>query len=235
MITTIALRERTAGGAIRLVIFGRAVPAMFFAWLAYLQLLRLLGDVHDLPSPVTPIAVVSGPLPTSLYLLFCLIPVFIYLGRPAPRARDGRLAPRALALLGTVMVLIIGALPQGIALYTPPSWIRGLSIGLSILAFAVIISALMFLRRSLSVFPEARRLVMGGPYRVVRHPLYAAEIVATVAFAIVNPTVLAVAILVPFIATQLLRSLYEERLLMRAFRQYPAYESHTRRLIPFTW
>jgi protein-S-isoprenylcysteine O-methyltransferase Ste14 len=38
----------------------------------------------------------------------------------------------------------------------------------------VIIYALMHLRSSLSIIPEVRRLVIGGPYRLVRHPLYAA-------------------------------------------------------------
>jgi protein-S-isoprenylcysteine O-methyltransferase Ste14 len=133
------------------------------------------------------------------------------------------------------MVLVVGALPQGRPIYLPPSWVHGLSCGLSLLAFVVILAALLFLRRSLSIIPEARRLVVGGPYRVIRHPLFAAEILAMLAFALVNPTVSVVLILAPFIATQLLRSHYEEGLLMRVFPFYRAYASHTRRLIPFVW
>jgi protein-S-isoprenylcysteine O-methyltransferase Ste14 len=221
--------------SVRLIVFGRVLPAAFFAWLAYAQILRLIITLGALPDPATVGSVVSGPLPSFLYLCFCIIPVFIYLGRPAPRKRDGRLVPRALALAGTLTVLVIGALPQGTELYAPAPWIRALSTGFSVLAFTTIVSALLYLRRNLSLIPEARALVVGGPYRVIRHPLYAAEIVATLAFAIVDPTVLVVAALVPFIVIQVLRSRYEERLLTDAFRQYAPYASRTRRLVPFLW
>jgi protein-S-isoprenylcysteine O-methyltransferase Ste14 len=234
-VTVAALRRNACADAARLLIFGRLVPAGFFAWLAYQQSLRLAGDVQVLPKPVTVIALVGGALPAALYLAFCGIPVFIYLGRPAPRARDGRLAPRTLALIGTLMVLIVGALPQGVSLYTPAGWTRGLSTGVSILAFMVIIYALAYLRRNLSLMPEARRLVVGGPYRAIRHPLYAAEILAALAYVIGYPTLTSAAVLMPLIAVQLLRLRYEEHLLADVFPQYRGYASRTRRLIPLVW
>jgi protein-S-isoprenylcysteine O-methyltransferase Ste14 len=221
--------------AIRLLVFGRLVPASFFALLGYAQFLRVANSVRTLPNPVNFVSVLSGPLPSALYLLFCAIPVVIYVGRPAPRARDGRLLPRIAALAGTVMLLVVGALPQGARLYTPPSWVGGLSTTLSVAAFAMAVCGLLYLRRSLSIIPEVRRLVTGGPYRVVRHPLYAAEILAACAFVMVNPGVLPVVVLAPFVATQLLRSRYEERLLTAAYPQYVDYARRTRRLIPFIW
>lgn len=220
---------------IRLLVFGRLVPATFFALLGYIQFQRLASDVRALPNPVNAVAVISGPLPAALYLLFCAIPVFIYVGRPAPRARDGRWLPRAAGLAGTVMLLVVGALPQGARLYSPPSWLGGLSTAVSVVAFALAVYGLLYLRRSLSIIPEVRRLVTGGPYRVVRHPLYAAEILAACAFVMVNPGALAVAILAPFVATQLVRSRFEERLLTAAYPHYRDYARHTRRLIPFVW
>jgi hypothetical protein len=45
----------------RLVVFERLVPAAFFAWLGYQQLLRLAVDVRALPRPGTVVALVSGP------------------------------------------------------------------------------------------------------------------------------------------------------------------------------
>ncbi|MGH7722944.1 MAG: methyltransferase family protein [Candidatus Dormibacteria bacterium] len=221
--------------ALRLLVFGRLVPATFFALLGYAQLLRVVGAVQALPRPVNAIAVISGPLPGTLYLLFCAIPVAIYVGRPAPRARDGRLLPRAAGLAGTVMLLVVGALPQGVHLYSAPGWVAGMSTALSLLAFTLAVYGLLHLRRSLSIIPEVRRLVTGGPYRVVRHPLYAAEILAACAYAIVNPGLLVVVVLAPFIATQLLRSGFEERLLAEAYPHYLEYARRTRRLVPFVW
>jgi protein-S-isoprenylcysteine O-methyltransferase Ste14 len=221
--------------SIRLVVFGRVVPATFFALLGYVQFQRLATDVRTLPNPVTVTSVLSAPLPAALYLLFCAIPVLIYVGRPAPRSRDGRVLPRVAGLAGTVMLLVVGVLPQGAQLYRPPSWVGGLSTTVSVIAFSLAVYGLLYLRRSLSIIPEVRRLVTGGPYRLVRHPLYAAEIVAAVAFAMVNPGALVVVILAPFIATQLLRSRFEERLLTEAYPEYTEYARHTRRLIPFVW
>ncbi len=225
----------TSTDNIRLLLFGRLVPATFFAMLGYIQFQRLASDVRALPNPVNAVAVMSGPLPAALYLLFCAIPVFIYVGRPAPRARDGRWLPRAAGLAGTVMLLVVGALPQGARLYSPPSWLGGLSTAVSVVAFALAVYGLLYLRRSLSIIPEVRRLVTGGPYRVVRHPLYAAEILAACAFVMVNPGALPVAVLAPFVATQLVRSRFEERLLTAAYPHYRDYARHTRRLIPFIW
>jgi protein-S-isoprenylcysteine O-methyltransferase Ste14 len=221
--------------SIRLIVFGRVVPATFFALLGLVQFQRLANDVRALPNPATATSVLSSPLPAALYLLFCAIPVFIYVGRPAPRARDGRMLPRVAGLAGTVMLLVVGVLPQGRALYSPPSWFGGVSTTTSVIAFSLAVYGLLYLRRSLSIIPEVRRLVTGGPYRLVRHPLYAAEILAAVAFVMVNPGVLPVAVLVPFIVTQLLRSRFEERLLTEAYPEYAGYARKTRRLIPFVW
>ncbi|MEO8898293.1 MAG: isoprenylcysteine carboxylmethyltransferase family protein [Candidatus Dormibacter sp.] len=235
-IEAVAPRLRTMStDSTRLIVFGRVVPATFFALLGFAQFQRLASDVRGLPNPVTVASVLSSPLPAALYLLFCAIPVLIYIGRPAPRARDGRVLPRVAGLAGTVMLLVVGALPQGAELYHPPSWAGGLSTTVSVLAFSLAVYGLLFLRRSLSIIPEIRRLVTGGPYRLVRHPLYAAEILAAVAFAMVNPGALVVAILVPFVATQLLRARFEERLLTEAYPEYTDYARHTRRLIPFVW
>jgi len=92
--------------------------------------------------------------------------------------RDGRFLPRAAGLAGTMGQLVVGALRQGGRLYSPPSWFGGVSSAISVVAFTLAVYGLLYLSRSLSIIPEVRRLVTGGPYRVVRHPLYAAEILA---------------------------------------------------------
>src|SRR5207302_1362431 len=73
---------------------------------------------------------------------------------------------------------------------------------LSIAAFAFALYAMSYLRRSLSIIPEARRLVTGGPYRIVRHPLYLAEVTAALSLVLAAPYLTPSLSLVVFILLQ---------------------------------
>jgi protein-S-isoprenylcysteine O-methyltransferase Ste14 len=219
---------------IRFLVFGRSLPAMLFALLGWRVLLSLLSQVRALPVHAGVGDVLAGPLTTGVYLLFCVIPVGIYLVRPRPRARDGRAIARTAGLVGTTMLLVVGAFPNPVLL-TPPAVIRGIAAVVALGAFALGVCGLLYLRRSLSIIPEARRLVTGGPYRLIRHPLYAAEILAACALVMARPGLWATLTLVPFIAVQMLRARFEEGLLSRIFPEYRPYAAQTRRLIPLVW
>jgi protein-S-isoprenylcysteine O-methyltransferase Ste14 len=219
---------------LRFLIFGRSLPAVLFALLGWRVFLNLLAQVRALPVHAGVGDVLAGPLTTGVYLLFCVIPVGIYLVRPRPRARDGRAIARAAGLVGTTMLLVVGAFPNPVLL-TPPAFIRDLAAPLAFGAFALGVCGLLFLRRSLSIIPEARRLVTGGPYRFIRHPLYAAEILAALALVLARPGLWATLTLVPFVAVQMLRARFEEGLLARIFPEYRPYALRTRRLIPLVW
>jgi protein-S-isoprenylcysteine O-methyltransferase Ste14 len=219
---------------IRFLVFGRSLPAMLFALLGWRVLLNLLSQVRMLPVHAGVGDVLAGPLTTGVYLLFCVIPVGIYLVRPRPRARDGRAIARTAGLVGTTMLLVVGAFPNPV-LITPPAIIGGISATLALGAFALGVCGLLYLRRSLSIIPEARRLVTGGPYRLIRHPLYAAEILAACALVLARPGLWATLTLAPFIAVQMVRARFEEGLLSRVFPEYRRYAARTRRLIPLVW
>ena len=219
---------------IRFLVFGRSLPAVLFALLGYRVFLNLASQVHALPVHAGFGDVLAGPLTTGVYLLFCVIPVGIYLIRPRPRARDGRMIARAAGLIGTTMLLVVGAFSSPV-LFTPWLWIRDAAVPLTLGAFVLGVYGLLYLRRNLSIIPEARRLVTGGPYRFVRHPLYAAEILAAAALVLARPALWATLALIPFIAVQMLRARFEEDLLTRAFPAYTTYAAHTPRLIPFLW
>jgi protein-S-isoprenylcysteine O-methyltransferase Ste14 len=219
---------------LRFLIFGRSLPAVLFALLGWRVLLNVLSQVRALPVHAGVGDMLAGPLTTGVYLLFCVIPVGIYLVRPRPRARDGRMIARTAGLVGTTMLLVVGAFPNPVLL-TPPALVRDIAAPLALAAFALGVYGLLFLRRSLSIIPEARRLVTGGPYRLIRHPLYAAEILAAVALVLARPGLWATLTLVPFIAVQMLRASFEEGLLARIFPEYRGYAARTRRLIPLVW
>jgi protein-S-isoprenylcysteine O-methyltransferase Ste14 len=210
---------------IRFLVFGRALPAALFAEMGWLQIGHLAGARG-----------VLQVLPRLLYLLFCSIPVGLYLTRPMPVTRDGRMVARAAAFGGTCMQLVIGAfIPQHRLLFHPPDALVFVASLMSIAAFAFAVLGLGYLRRSVSIIPEARRVVTGGPYRIVRHPLYLAEITAAVALVLAAPYLTPVIALAAFVLLQGARARFEERLLTETFPEYAGYQKRTSALIPFVW
>lgn len=78
-------------------------------------------------------------------------------------------------------------------------------------------------------------MVTTGPYRLVRHPIYAGGLLACVASAVVagGPFVFLTLILGPLF---LWRVGAENRLMTQQFPDaYPAYKRRTKALIPFVW
>jgi protein-S-isoprenylcysteine O-methyltransferase Ste14 len=76
------------------------------------------------------------------------------------------------------------------------------------------------LRRAFSITVEARTLVTRGPYRWIRHPIYAGEIATATAVALWRFSPANVIWLALFVAIQLLRAYWEERKLAHHFTDY---------------
>jgi len=227
-------REYWAG--IRFLLFGRAVPGVMFGYMGWMQLSKVTANLQSMPAGAGIGTVGSRIVSPALYTAFCSIPAVLYLTRPKPRARDGRLVARGAAFTGTLMQLIVGAfLGTGPLLYALPPMVGTISVFVSIASFTGAIWSLAYLRRSLSIIPEARRLATGGPYRIVRHPLYLFEIMAAVAVLASSLGAISAVTFFGFVGMQMVRARFEERLLARSFPEYAAYARRTRRLIPFVW
>ena len=85
---------------------------------------------------------------------------------------------------------LIGALLPFLLLFSPPNlWISNNFLALHLVFYWLTAAAaltawgLWALRRSFSIAVEARELVTGGPYRYIRHPVYAGEILAALSIA----------------------------------------------------
>jgi protein-S-isoprenylcysteine O-methyltransferase Ste14 len=79
---------------------------------------------------------------------------------------------------------------------------------------------------------EARKLVTGGPYAIVRHPLYLGEETALIGIALQFLSPAALAVLAMQIGFQLYRMRFEEQVMREAFPEYAEYATRVKRLVP---
>lgn len=212
-------------------IFGRALPLGVFGFLVAVEaelavagLSRLGQDGLDRG---TAVYLINRLLTLAFYSFLFLM----YLVRGRAVAKDHNPLAVTAALVGSFVLLALILVPgpprsESLAVLTASNLCLALGM-------AQAIASLAYLRHRFSIVPEARGLVMSGPYRLVRHPIYLGEIVA--GFGLVLPTVAGPHLLVylVFVAAEVVRTYYEEGVLRRTYPEYATYAVRTRRLVPF--
>jgi protein-S-isoprenylcysteine O-methyltransferase Ste14 len=101
--------------------------------------------------------------------------------------------------------------------------------------FVLQIAAKLTLRRSFGLVPANRGVKIGGPYRLLRHPMYAGYILTQLAFLGTYPSCWNVAIYVCAFWAQCARLLAEERLLSRDPAYMRLMQATPYRLVPFVF
>jgi protein-S-isoprenylcysteine O-methyltransferase Ste14 len=138
-------------------------------------------------------------------------------------------------------VLLVAVVVAGWSLgpdWSGPLRLAGVVIGIalitggSVLAFRGVVD----LGGALTPLPRPRdgaELVETGAYAVVRHPIYGGLILAAFGWAIVQASVVTVALAVVLAAFFRVKSAREEVWLQQRFPAYAGYMARTRRLIPW--
>jgi protein-S-isoprenylcysteine O-methyltransferase Ste14 len=207
-----------------------ASPLIVWLMLGAIGLARLIGDefstqtlsarlVAELASQIATV----GVLGLQSALLFV---------RHVPTAKHAGILPRILAAAASNVALLLLLLPR----------VRlGLAAGIasySLVATGMLLSifVLAWLGRSFSIFPQARRLVTGGPYRVVRHPLYLSEFLVALGAMWQFSQPWAALIVIATFAMQIPRMRFEEEVLRKRFPDYCEYMLRTKwRLLPLVY
>jgi protein-S-isoprenylcysteine O-methyltransferase Ste14 len=91
---------------------------------------------------------------------------------------------------------------------------------------------------NLNVFPDLKAdsiLVTSGPYKFIRHPMYAGGLLITLALVLNYPTLLRVGYWLVLLINLHFKLMYEEKLLLEKYPGYCGYKQRTKRLIPFIY
>ena len=155
---------------------------------------------------------------TAIYAI--LLIAFLIRTRPIDRSRG----------MAEILVPLAGAVLPFALLFSPPArfvWTnRTLNMGIfwfMAMATALTVWGMWTLRRSFSITVEAREFVAGGPYRFIRHPIYAGEILAAAAVTLWRASWTNTAIMGLFMVLQLARACMEEEKMRRNFPEYGKY------------
>ena len=162
---------------------------------------------------------------------FILLLIVLLGLRSVPRAKSQGFVPRLAGFAGTFMAIGFLRLP-------PAALSPALQITVAVLVvmgWLGAVAVLGRLGRSFSIMPEARTLVVSGPYALARHPLYVAEEFVILALCLQHAGLPAVILTLVHGATQYIRTVYEERVLCGAFPEYQAYRARTARFVPGVW
>ena len=211
-------------------VFGRILPSVLFLWAFAVGLERLPDVAGALASP-TPGALL-GLANELLFRFVGLCQVFLFAVRKRVIGRMasplGAAVALAASLFGNVGIFFnaFGWRPP------PPSdgpLLAGLALGLGTVGTVLIALAFPWLGRHIGVFPEARGLVTGGPYRYLRHPIYTGYLLGAMGGTLLTVSVQSVLVYVAYYLLVAWRASFEERALEAVFG--PAYRQYRRRAV----
>ena len=170
---------------------------------------------------------VNSPFPPSLSTVLLVLINSVTIALFIVRRDATRVGSKAEMLIAVSAVFIVAFLKGPTA-----GDIHWLPTTIQIIALLGWAASLATLGRSFGIVPADRGLVQHGPYRFVRHPIYAFEALFFLGFLMAVPTLRSGLIIAVLLTLQAVRILREERILTG----YGEYRQQVRwRILPGVW
>ncbi len=204
---------------------GMFIMLILFGYMTYKVAIGLIATVvTDHRDPLWELIVISR---LSNLIFLSLIVWFTATRLPARGSVHGFL-PRFIAVAGTFAMMAVVILPTVEISATQ----RVVSTLLTVAGTILSIICIFRLGRSFAIAPAARSLVTTGPYAIVRHPLYAAELVAVTGGVLSVGSVAAFMLGIFWLMLQIMRARFEEEVLTGTFPEYRDYARAVPMMVP---
>ena len=173
----------------------------------------------------------SADVSNVLIVLSEALPLLFVILRTASSTLSGRPSDWAVAVVATILPLCARPdLNSG-----GPIGPAGLSYAIMLIGLSMQVSAKVILGRGFGIVPANRGVRVLGPYRVVRHPMYAGYTLTHIGFLLVMPSLSNAVLYIVALGLQLLRIGREERILMQDLASVRFAERVRYRLLPFVF
>lgn len=162
---------------------------------------------------------------SSIYLS---VTALILLTSRPPKAHYQTILPNLLSVVSAFSVYAFGMLTPSDERYLSlfiPLWFL-------LCGSALAVMSLVYLGRAFSVTPQARRLVVRGPYAIIRHPMYLGNIFTVCGLAMLIETWEAAVLMSVICGLQVVRSWYEDSLLEHEIVGYTGYRTRVGAFVP---
>lgn len=96
--------------------------------------------------------------------------------------------------------------------------------------------AILIMQDKLRIMPEpskSSKLITSGPYKYIRHPMYATVISVTLIWILFDFSFMRLAVYILLVFNMVVKMFYEENILKDSFEGYKEYMKESKRIIPF--
>ncbi len=142
-------------------------------------------------------------------LLVNTLLVFLFLTRRESTEISHHILDWIIPIATVALSMALRAHPSGVRAFIP------FAVVIQLIGILGILSSLMCLGRSFGIVPASRKMKYSGVYKIVRHPLYASEMIFYCGFVVGNFSAFNLSIVIAILLGQAWRAFSEERLLSR--------------------